>query len=147
MLRYLLDTNVLLHVVNRAAGYELIEQRLLTSSSNSLAVSVITVWEIARMAERAKVPTKATTAALVLLEKFRVLPMTTTSAALGGQLHGALSNAGNTIGERDSMIAGIAKANDYTLVTDNVGEFERVMGLRIENWRRLEPRLNAQQAR
>jgi tRNA(fMet)-specific endonuclease VapC len=138
MIRYLLDTNVLLHVVNRAKGYELIERRLVEATGGALAVSVITVWEISRMAEKAKAPTKATTTALVLLEKFRVIPMTTTSAALGGQLHGALSNSGKTIGERDSMIPGIAKANNYTLVTDNVSEFERVTGLLVENWSRPE---------
>jgi tRNA(fMet)-specific endonuclease VapC len=136
MIRYLLDTNVLLHLVNKATGYELIERRLIEAAANTMAVSVITVWEIFRMAEKAKVPKKSTTAALVLLEKFRVIPMTTASAALGGQLHGALSNVGQTIGERDSMIAGIAIENDFTLVTDNEGEFQRVAGLRMENWRR-----------
>jgi len=54
MSRYLLDTNVLLHVVNRAKGYELIEQRLASSSPAALAVSVITVREIFRMAEKAQ---------------------------------------------------------------------------------------------
>lgn len=58
-MRFLLDTNVLLHVVNKAKGYELIEQRLVTAPAHSLVVSVITVWEIFRMVEKAKVPSKA----------------------------------------------------------------------------------------
>lgn len=136
MIRYLLDTNVLLHLVNKANGYELIERKLLQTTANTLAVSVITVWEIFRMIEKAKVPTKSTSAALVMLEKFRVIPMTTSAAALGGQLHASLANVGKTIGERDSMIAGIAKTNGYILVTDNTGEFQRVPGLQIENWRK-----------
>ncbi len=53
MARYLLDTNVLLHMVNRAKGYALIEDRLAVASPRKLAVSVITVWEIFRMAEKA----------------------------------------------------------------------------------------------
>ncbi len=135
MIRYLLDTNVLLHVVNRSQGYEKIESKLLEAKANSLAVSVITVWEIFRMAEKAKAPTKASKAALQFLDKFRVIPMSKTSAARGGQIHGALANIGQTIGERDSMIAGIALESNYTLVTDNVREFERVIGLKLENWR------------
>lgn len=135
MSRYVLDTNVLLHVVNRAKGYELIEQRLATSSQSKLAVSVITVWEIFRMAEKAKVPTKASQAALVLLSSFRIMPMTKQAAALGGQIHAALANKGQTIGERDSMIAGIALAHQCVLVSDNVGELQRVPGLLLENWR------------
>ena len=58
----MLDTNVLIHVVNRAQGYEKIEQRLLVASAHSLLVSVISVWEIFRMAEKAKVPSKASKA-------------------------------------------------------------------------------------
>lgn len=135
MSRYLLDTNVLLHVVNRAKGYELIEQRLASSSPAALAVSVITVWEIFRMAEKARVPTKASQAALELLSSFRIMPLTKQAAALGGQIHAALSNKGQTIGERDSMIAGIALANECILVSDNVGELQRVPRLQLENWR------------
>ena len=134
-MRYLLDTNVLIHVVNKAQGYEKIEQRLLVAPAQSLLVSVITVWEIFRMAEKAKVPSKASKAALEFLDEFRIAPMTKPAAALGGQLHAALAKKGQTIGERDSMIAGIALLNGYTLVTDNVGEMQRVAGLQVENWR------------
>jgi tRNA(fMet)-specific endonuclease VapC len=135
LMRFLLDTNVLLHVVNKAKGYELIEQRLVTAPAHSLVVSVITVWEIFRMVEKAKVPSKANKAAIEFLDAFRVIPMTKPGAALGGQIHAGLAKIGKTIGERDSMIAGIALMNDYTLVTDNVGEMQRVAGLRVENWR------------
>jgi tRNA(fMet)-specific endonuclease VapC len=102
---YLLDTNVLLHVVNKAAGYEHIERRLIVAPANSLLVSVISVWEIFRMAEKAKVPSKASKAALEFLDEFRIVPMTKPGAALVGQIHAALSKIGETIGEPDSMIA------------------------------------------
>ena len=87
------------------------------------------------MAEKAKMPTKAGQAALALLSSFRIMPMTKQAAALGGQIHAGLSNKGQTIGERDSMIAGIALANGCILVSDNVGELQRVPELQLENWR------------
>ena len=51
MNRYLLDTNVLLHVVNRSQGYEKIEQRIFCTDPDHIRISVITVWEISRMVE------------------------------------------------------------------------------------------------
>jgi len=42
--------------------------------------------------------------------------------------------AGTPIGPCDLFIAGIALANDMTLITRNTCEFERVPGLRVENW-------------
>jgi hypothetical protein len=44
MNRYLLDTNVLLHLVNKARGHELIEQRLTTRNPDKIRISAVTVW-------------------------------------------------------------------------------------------------------
>jgi tRNA(fMet)-specific endonuclease VapC len=135
MTRYLLDSNVLLHVVNRAAGYEKIVERLAIAKMGTVLVSAVTVWEVVRMAEKAKVPAKASKAAVALLETFDVEPLAQQAAALGGAIHAALSKIGLTIGERDSMIAGIAVAGGFVLVSDNTREFSRVQGLVLENWR------------
>lgn len=135
MKRYLLDTNVLLHVVNKANGHGLIEQRIATTQPDQIRISVLTVWEISRMVEKSKVPSKASKAAMAALTLFEVEPLTNISAAVGGNLHALLANRGLTIGERDSMIAGVALVNDLVMVTDNVREFQRVPGLSVENWR------------
>jgi tRNA(fMet)-specific endonuclease VapC len=135
MTRYLLDTNVLLHVVNKANGHGLIEQRIATTQPDQIRISALTVWEISRMVEKSKVPSKASKAAMAALTLFEVEPLTNISAAVGGNLHAFLANRGLTIGERDSMIAGVALVNDLVMVTDNVREFQRVPGLSVENWR------------
>lgn len=135
MRRYLLDSNVLIHVVNRAAGHGFIEARLLSARREELLVSAVTVWEIFRMAEKGKVPSRASRAALDLLSQFTAVALTREAAALGGAIHARLAKVGMTIGEKDSMIAGVAIANGLTLVTDNTGEFSRVPGLALENWR------------
>ena len=95
---YLLDTNVLLHVVNLSRGYELIEQRLASSGAREITVSAITVWEIFRMAEKAKIPTKASKAALEFLSSFRIAPLTKQAAALCGQIHAVLAKVANKWG-------------------------------------------------
>ncbi len=51
-----------------------------------------------------------------------------------GVLRTQLETQGRTIGPNDLLIAAISLANDLTLVTHNIGEFNRVLGLRIEDW-------------
>ncbi len=135
MKSYLLDTNVITHWVNKARGHELIEEQLFTLPIASLHISAVTVWEVCRMAERAKVSTKASRALMEAIGLFAVEPLTAQIAALSGNLHGWLSNKGQTIGERDSMFAGTALACGHIMVTDNMREFERVPGIEIQNWR------------
>lgn len=136
MIRYLLDTNVLLHLVNKARGHELIARQLETTDPRQLFISAITVWEISRMVEKKSAASpKAALAALRLMEQFKVMPMDSRSAAIGGNLHAYLANHGTTIGERDSMIAGIATVHEMDVVTDNTKEFDRVPGVFVHNWR------------
>ena len=45
-----------------------------------------------------------------------------------------LERKGKPIGPLDMMIAGHAKSLGYTVVTNNTKEFERIDGLRLENW-------------
>lgn len=51
-----------------------------------------------------------------------------------GQIRAALERDGTPIGPNDLMIAATARAHDLVLVTHNVGEFSRVVGLRLEDW-------------
>jgi tRNA(fMet)-specific endonuclease VapC len=136
MTRYLLDTNVLLHLVNKSQGHELIAHQLTTKNPQQLFISAITVWEISRMVEkRSAASPKAALAALRLMEQFQVMALDARSAAVGGNLHASLANRGATIGERDSMIAGIATVHEMDVITDNVKEFARVPGILVYNWR------------
>lgn len=135
MSRYLLDTNVLLHVVNGSQGHERIRHHLEQTPKGAAKISAVTVWEIARMVEKAKAKTRATEAALAMMGLFDVVPMDASGASMGGTIHALLANKGLTIGERDSMIAGMAVIHGFIMVTDNVKEFERVPGLPVVNWR------------
>ena len=51
-----------------------------------------------------------------------------------GQLRAELAKSGKLIGPYDMMIAGHARALGLILVTNNRREFDRVSGLRVENW-------------
>ncbi len=56
------------------------------------------------------------------------------SATHFGQVRSELELSGQTIGAYDAMIAGHARSLGLILVTNNIREFERVDGLRFENW-------------
>jgi tRNA(fMet)-specific endonuclease VapC len=69
-----------------------------------------------------------------LLSGFRVIAFDAAAARLYGPLRAYLEKRGRLIGPYDLMIAAHAQAIDAVLVTDNIKEFDRVAGLRTENW-------------
>jgi tRNA(fMet)-specific endonuclease VapC len=66
--------------------------------------------------------------------QFEVLDFDRENARQAGELRTRLAAAGTPIGAYDVLIAGQALARALTLVTHNTGEFQRVPGLRIEDW-------------
>lgn len=69
-----------------------------------------------------------------LLESLEVLPLDKESDHRYAEIRYHLEQQGKPIGPNDLLIAAHALALDLTLVTDNVEEFARVPGLRLENW-------------
>jgi tRNA(fMet)-specific endonuclease VapC len=63
-----------------------------------------------------------------------VVPMTENSAKISAELYATLRQQGNTVDDIDLLIAGIAIDNDLTLITNNENHFNRIPGLRVENW-------------
>ena len=66
--------------------------------------------------------------------RFEVLDFDREDARQAGELRARLAAAGTPIGSYDVLIAGQALARALTLVTHNTREFQRVPGLRIEDW-------------
>ena len=73
---------------------------------------------------------------LILLEWLPSLPFAGEATRCFGEIRTTLARQGNPIGPYDLQIAAIALSHDLILVTDNVGEFSRVQGLKIENWQK-----------
>lgn len=63
-----------------------------------------------------------------------VIPLDQAACRRAAQVYADLRRCGNLIPDADILIAGIALAGDYVLVTQNVKHFQRVPGLRVENW-------------
>jgi tRNA(fMet)-specific endonuclease VapC len=63
-----------------------------------------------------------------------VLPLTIPSVDLSADIQASLRKKGTEIGHTDTLIAGIAMANGFHLVTNNTEHFKRIKGLSIDNW-------------
>lgn len=131
MLKYLLDTNIVIYVIKRRP----IEvMGLFNENAGRMAISAITLSELYHGAEKsAKVAQN-----LEVVEEFAslldVLPYTARASLHYGAIRSALERAGRPIGVNDLHIAAHARSEGLTLVSNNLGEFERVPGLLLENW-------------
>jgi tRNA(fMet)-specific endonuclease VapC len=128
---YLLDTNVCIHLRRENP---LVRQHFKSRRGEGL-ISVVTYGELLFGVQRSKSPTAAAKLA-ALLTLLRVESLPVTAADHYGQIRARLAGQGQIIGANDLWIAAHARAGGYTLVTDNMREFERVEGLSIENWAR-----------
>ena len=130
-MKYLLDTNICIYVINNRPPQVL--ARFREQALSSVAVSALTVSELAFGAAKS-----GSQRNLATLEKFLapvdILPFDEACAWQYGRLRAHLSRIGTPIGSIDQLIAAHALALDAVLVTNNVREFQPVPGLRIENW-------------
>jgi len=65
---------------------------------------------------------------------FEIIPFDEKSSKIYPKIRASLEKSGNPIGPMDLLIASISLANNFNLVTNNLKEFKRVKGLKVENW-------------
>lgn len=128
---YLLDTNICIYVINKQP--ENVLQRLIQVGRESLVISTVTVAELAFGVEKSSRP-ESRDKLENFLSKFPILEWGEDAAWVYGLVRKSLESKGQRIGERDLLLACQALALDATMVTNNTREFERVDGLRLENW-------------
>jgi tRNA(fMet)-specific endonuclease VapC len=129
--RYLLDTNVLSQLIRDPRGP--IAQRLATAGDSQVLTSVVVASEL-RFGARKKASPLLTDRVERLLASIEVAPLEVGVDRIYADLRYTLESSGQMIGANDLFIAAHALEQDATLVTDNVAEFKRVSGLRLENW-------------
>lgn len=128
---YLLDTNTCIGYLNGRAPRILTRLQALLPSQ--VAVCSVVKAELFFGAQRSQNPTRTLARQVAFLRAFVSLPFDDAAAEQYGYLRVHLARLGTPIGPNDLLIAAIALANDLTLVTRNLREFERVPSLRLEN--------------
>lgn len=129
-MRYLLDTNAVIAALNTPSGP--VMHRLHTLAPADVGVSAIVMHELYFGAFKSK--RRDQNLSFVNALRFAVLPLETEDARHAGDIRAWLAAQGTPIGAYDVLIAGQARARGLILVTRNLREFERVPGLKAENW-------------
>jgi tRNA(fMet)-specific endonuclease VapC len=130
--KYLLDTDICIYFIKHRS--EKIRKRFMSLEPGDVGISSITLSELhygVEKSEHKKGNREALEAFLLLLE---VAPYDDAAAAHYGDVRASLERKGKPIGGNDLFIAAHARALGIPLVTNNVREFGRVQGLKVENW-------------
>lgn len=132
-MRYLLDTNICIYAMKHHPG---VLQRMHQARHEGLCVSAIVAAELAfGVARSAPAHREKNQVSLKrFLAAMSVQPWSPDVIWVYGEHRQALKQAGTPIGELDLLIATHALVLGLTLVTNNTCEFERVPGLKLENW-------------
>ena len=128
---HLLDTNMVIYIQR---GIPSVLQKLVTLGRQRVALPSLVVAELAYGVEKSTHQARNRERLEQLLVEFTVLPWTHSAMWHYARHFHALRQHGQLIGHMDLLIASQALAEGATLVTNNTREFERVPGLRVENW-------------
>ena len=131
MLRYLLDTNIVIYVLKRRPAEVL---ATFNANASRMAISSITLAELMHGAEKSSRVSENLTAIEDFCSRLVVLPYGSKAAQHYGAIRASLEKLGRPIGVNDLHIAGHARSEGLVLVTNNRAEFERVPALEVENW-------------
>ena len=130
---YLLDTCTVSDFVK---GQPNVLARVKATLPNLIAVSALTRMEVdyglALNAERAR---KLAPMLDAFFSAIATLPFDEADAKAAAAIRAVLKTSGQPIGVYDVLIAGTGLARGLVVVTSNVGEFKRVSGLQVEDWR------------
>lgn len=131
MLKYLLDTNIVIYVIKHKP---LEVRERFNSVFSQICVSSITVAELVYGAENSARPAHNLMVVENFLSRLQVLDYSTDAAIQYGNIKAHLKKAGQLISDNDLHIAAHARSRGLIMVTNNTKEFSRVPALQIENW-------------
>ncbi len=131
MLRYLLDTNIVIYVLKRRPVEVL---ATFNANASRMAISSITLAELMHRAEKSQRVNENLAAIEDFCSRLEVLTYGLKAAQHYGAIRAALEKIGQPIGVNGLHIAAHARSEGLVLVTNNVAEFERVPALELENW-------------
>lgn len=131
MLRYLLDTNICIHVIKQ---HPLAALARFNEHAGQMAVSAITVAELLHGAHKSQASSRALAVVGDCCRRLEVLSYGGKAAEDCGNTRSALEKKGEPIGVNNLSVAAHARSEGLTLVSNNLREFERVEVLLLANW-------------
>ena len=133
-MRYMLDTNICIYII-REKPVKVIK-KLCTFELTDIVISAITHSELEFGVSKSSRREENREALNNFLSPLEIVPYDDKAAVVYGQIRTHLEKKGTVVGAMDMLIGAHAKSIPVTLVTNNLKEFKRIPGLRVENWAR-----------
>ena len=131
MLKYMLDTNIAIYVIKQRPR-EALEQ--FNRHGQFLCISAISQAELIHGADKSDFVERNLRTVNDFCSRLMVITYGKNAAMHYGQIRANLERRGETIGVNDLHIAGHARSEGLTLITNNRREFDRIDGLQVDNW-------------
>ena len=128
---FALDTNTLIYFFKHEGQIAAHLQRVVASQ---IHIPSLVLFELEYGILRSTHPALQRRGIDAALQAYRLIPFDANAAKSAAHIKHTLEAVGTPIGHIDQLIAGTALAHNLTLITRNTREFERVPGLRVENW-------------
>ena len=131
-MEYLLDTNICIYIIKRKPIE--IFNRFSQLPLGKIGISTITLAELIYGVAKSSSIEKNTQALQEYLVPLDIIDFDSKAAVIYGRVRSELEKVGQVIGPLDMLIAAHGLSAGLTVVTNNEKEFERVKGLKVENW-------------
>jgi tRNA(fMet)-specific endonuclease VapC len=127
----MLDTNIVSDMMRNPAGK--VAGHIARVGEDKLCLSIITASELRYGAAKSG-SARLLARVEAVLARVPILPLDVPAHTEYGHMRAELETAGHPIGPNDLLIAAHACSLAATVVTANAGEFQRIRGLKVENW-------------
>jgi tRNA(fMet)-specific endonuclease VapC len=127
----MLDTNIVTYVIKRRP-FELLE--VFNRHAGQMCISAVTEAELIHGAEKSERREHKLRQVEDFSSRLLVLDYGRKAAGHYGDIRADLERKGKPIGVNDLHISAHARSEGLVLVSNNLREFERIAGLRLENW-------------
>ena len=131
MLKYMLDTNIAIYVIKRKP-FDLLA--IFNRHAGQMCMSSITLAELLHGVQKSQQPERNLEQVEDFVSRLQTLDYGLKAANHYGEIRAKLERKGKPIGVNDLHIGAHARSEGLTLVTNNQREFERIEGLRVDNW-------------
>ena len=131
-MKVMLDTNICIYIIKQKPKSVL--ERFAAFPVGDLGISVFTLAELEYGASKSSEPTRNREALAQFASPLEIAVFDREATVVYGKVRALLEKRGRPIGSMDLLIAAHALSLNVRLVTNNVREFKRVPGLRVENW-------------
>lgn len=131
MLEWMLDTNICIYVLRHRSA-DLAER--FARAQGRICVSSIVLSELYFGAQKSRWQERSVALLDEFVAQLAVIDYAAEAARHYAEIRLALEQRGSLAGPNDMLIAAHARSLGLTLVTNNRREFDRMPGLKVENW-------------